>query len=299
MRQGRIECDASVTVPRIHGNIPALVARRFHSMNRLALQRSLYKLASGQRINRAIDDPSGLVASNHLRNELAALEAESRVVARNHVRAATADGALEEVSRLLREARALALENANTAGTTVAEREANQGQIDLILASVDRIGTTTQFNGQKLLDGSATLALGSSSLSIGETSAAALGESEISGVTYHLSDIKSGGSLDTSAGHATDAYVVINSAIGAVATMRGRIGTFQRHAVEPRANALRVAIENVMAANSMILDTDTAAETSRFVRLRLLEHASRGAMTISRASHRNALSILHEGLRVR
>jgi flagellin len=283
----------------VRNNLSALTAQRFHSMNRLAVRRSLFELVSGLRINRAADDPAGLVASEHLRSELAVLEAETRTVTRQYLRAATAAGALEEVSSLLREAEVLVLENANIGGTTEAERAANQGQIDAILATVDRIGSTTSFNNQKLLDGSATLSLGSSSLVIDQVSSTELGESEIEGDTYHLSDLKTGGSLDTSDdGDAGDARAVIKAAIGDVATLRGRIGTFQKNAVEPRLNSLRVAIENVSAANSVILDTDFAAETSRLVRMKLLESASRGAMALSKVSNRNVLSLLHDGLRV-
>src|SRR5688500_12132798 len=170
----------------VRNNISSLIAQRFHAVNRMAVQQSLFKLISGQRINRGADDPAGLIAWEHLRSELVVLEAETRTTVRQHLRASTADGALQEVSDLLREAEVLALENANTGGTTEAERQANQAQIDSILATVDRIGNTTSFNGQKILDGSATLSLGSSKLTIDAVSSGALGDSKIDGVTYHL-----------------------------------------------------------------------------------------------------------------
>jgi flagellin len=282
----------------IDNNIPNLIARRFHSVNRMAVQQSLYKLISGRRINRGADDPAGLVAFEHLRSELAALEAETRTTVRQHLRASTADGALQGVSDLLREAQVLALETANTGGTTEAERQANQAQIGSILGTIDRLAGTTSFNGQNLLDGSATLSLGSTNLDIDFISISSLGESEIDGVMYHLSDLKSGGPLDSTGGNAADANTVIKAAMGEVATLRAKIGAFQKNAAEPRLNSLRVAIENLSAANSMILDTDYAAETSRLVRIKLLEHAARGAIGIAKCSHRHALALLRHGSRI-
>src|SRR5688572_33287612 len=117
----------------VRNNISSLIAQRFHAVNRMAVQQSLFKLITGQRIHRGADDPAGLIASGTLRSELAVLEAETRTTTRQHLRAATADGALEEVSNLLREAQVLVLENANTSGTTPEERQANQQQIDSML----------------------------------------------------------------------------------------------------------------------------------------------------------------------
>src|SRR5687767_9682481 len=132
----------------------SLLAQRYQRLNPMKLAGSLQKLATGYRINRGADDPAGLIASEQLRGTLAALEAELRMLERTDHQAATADGALGEVSDMLVEARGLAVANANDAGLSDLEKQANQAQIDSILVSVDRVSRSTSFNGTKLLDGS-------------------------------------------------------------------------------------------------------------------------------------------------
>ena len=130
--------------------------RALTSINRQWLQ-SLQRVSTGQRINRAADDPSGLIASENLRAVLADLEAESDSLQRvDHV-ASTADAAIGEMSDLLTEARGLAVAAANTAGVSDEERQALQMELDSVISSIDRMAQSTSFNGDRLLDGTATL----------------------------------------------------------------------------------------------------------------------------------------------
>ena len=132
----------------IQTNTPSLIAQRINVLNKSKLFSSLEKITTGRQINRGSDNPAGLISSENLNAVLAALEAESRSLQRTNSVATVADGALTEASNLLIEAKGLAVANANSAGLSDSERQANQAQIDSILASVGRISSTTAFNGR-------------------------------------------------------------------------------------------------------------------------------------------------------
>ncbi len=269
-----------------------LTAQRMHAAHSRSLVRSFERLATGQRINRGSDDPAGLITSENLRAVLAALEAETRSLDRSSHVANVADGALGQVSDLLVEARGLLVASANSAGMSDAEREANQMQLDSILATVNRISGQTSFNGQSLLNGSATITAGEDSLDLDSISTGNLGEVEIDGETYSLADLGAGGRLSLRDGDLEAAQQVLSAAISQVATQRGQVGAFQRYTIESRIESNRTTMENTAAANSQIRDTDYAAETANLARLQVLERASLEVMLIGRRNHERVLSLL-------
>lgn len=138
---------------RINTNVPALQAIGRLRINQGDLATRLERLSTGLRINRGMDDPAGLIASETLRNEIGAI----RQAMDNSQRAinviSTAEGALNEVSSLLQQLQGLVVETANRGGMTDEEISANQLEIDSILSSIDRIANSTSFGGRKLLDG--------------------------------------------------------------------------------------------------------------------------------------------------
>jgi flagellin len=138
---------------RINTNISSIQAIHRLASNQNDLSLRLERLSSGLRINRGRDDPAGLIASESLRSEISglnqAIENSSRAI--NVI--ATAEGALTEVSALLLNIRSLITKSANEGALSPQEIEANQLEVDSILASIDRISNTTQFNGVKLLNG--------------------------------------------------------------------------------------------------------------------------------------------------
>ncbi len=271
----------------------SLLAQRYQRLNSMKLAGSLQKLATGYRINRGADDPAGLIASENLRATLAALEAESRTLDRTDQQASTADGALGQISDMLVEAKGLAVANANDAGLSDLEKQANQAQIDSILVSVDRVSRSTSFAGTKLLDGTFALSATNRTLEVGSTSSGNLGQTSIEGTTYNLSDLKSGGRLDTTeSGNVEGAAKVLDAAVSQVATLRGRVGAFQKHTIQSRKNSLDVAYENLKAAESHIRDLDYAAEVSRTVRYELLHRSSLGVLKlINSTTRRGALDL--------
>jgi len=188
---------------------------------------------------------------------------------------------------MLVEARGLAVANANDAGLSDLEKQANQAQIDSILVSVDRVSRSTSFAGTKLLDGSFELTATNRTLEVESTSSGNLGAATIEGTTYNLSDLKSGGRLDTTdSSNVERAQKVLDAAASQVSTLRGKVGAFQKHTIQSRKNSLDVAYENLSAAESQIRDLDYAAEISRTVRYELLHRSSLGAIKLINNSMR-------------
>lgn len=139
---------------RVNTNVAAMNALRNVSNTSSSFQKSITKLSTGLRINSAADDPAGLIISENFRAQIASIDQAVRnnQDAVNYVK--TAEGALDEVSRLLRDARTLALGAANTGVLSSAQIQANQNQLRSIGDSVTRIAQQTQFGTKKLLDGS-------------------------------------------------------------------------------------------------------------------------------------------------
>jgi len=138
---------------RINTNVQSLIAQRVLAQNNLQLSTSLERLSTGLRINRGKDDPAGLIASENLRSELKAIDAAVGNAERADQVVNIAEGGLQEVSSLLTELQGLVTSTANSAGLSKEEKEANQLQIDSILQTIDRIASSTSFQGIKLLNG--------------------------------------------------------------------------------------------------------------------------------------------------
>jgi flagellin len=139
---------------RINTNVNSLIAQRILGQQNNSLNKSLERLSTGFRINRGSDDPAGLIASEKLRSEKATLAAAIGNAERAEQVVNVAEGGLQEVQNLLLEVQSLVTSSANDAGLSSEERDANQLQIDQILQTIDRIASTTSFQGTKLLNGS-------------------------------------------------------------------------------------------------------------------------------------------------
>lgn len=258
----------------ILSGVNTLRAQRAYNVATQRRNQSLTQLSTGLRINRGADDPAGLIASMQLAQTLVTLDSETSANQRASDQATTADGAMGQVSDLLNQAKSLVSANANTGALSPDERAANQLEIDSIVSAVNRISSSTTFNGQKLLDGSATLSASGKSFAIESTAASNLGKTTVSSTTYTLADLKSGGSLSTANGSSETAGAVIDKAINDVATRRGALGAFDKDTLQTRINTVATSREQMMSALSMIRDTDYALAASEQSRAQLLQQSS-------------------------
>jgi flagellin len=138
---------------RINTNVSSMLAQRILGQQNKALQTSLERLSTGLQINRGKDDPAGLIASENLRAEKAAITAAIGNAERADQVVNIAEGGLVEISNLLTELESLVDQSSNKTGLSAEEKEANQLQIDSILQTIDRIANSTSFQGSKLLNG--------------------------------------------------------------------------------------------------------------------------------------------------
>ncbi len=138
---------------QINTNVNAMIAQRVLGQQNQSLNQSLERLSTGLRINRGADDPAGLIASENLRSEKAAIGAAISNAERADQVVNVAEGALQEINALLLEAQSLVNQTANDAGLSAEEKEANQEQLDSILQTIDRIAASTSFQGTQLLNG--------------------------------------------------------------------------------------------------------------------------------------------------
>lgn len=141
---------------RINSNTNAVNAYRNLTMSDSSMAKSLEKLSSGYRINRAADDAAGLSISEGMRAQIGGLRVSVRNAQDGISLVQTAEGALTEVASLLQRARDLSVQAANTGTNTQAARDAAKSEVDQVLSEIDRISSATEFAGKKLLDGSVT-----------------------------------------------------------------------------------------------------------------------------------------------
>ncbi len=252
---------------------------------------SQQKLATGLAINAGRDNPAGLIASENLRSQIAAIEAEMGSLQRADAVAQTADGTLSQVGDALITARGLAVRAADST-LSGEERGALQMEMDAVMAGIDRLGGTSSFNGMKLFDGGVTLRAGGESLALPSLSAGTLAQAEVDGVSYTTADLKSGGAANLFSGSPTAAGALVDAAISRVATLRGQVGSLQKHTLDTAMNAGRVALENTFAAESQIRDTDYAKQTAETLRGRVLMQAQMSVLKTAGGVQRQSVLTL-------
>lgn len=138
---------------KINTNISAMIAMRQLSATDAMLESSVTRLSTGLRINNASDDPAGLIISEGLRSQIKGIDQANRNVQDAVNMSKTAESALQEVSRLLTDLRALAVHSSNSATVDANQLQANQLQVRNIISSIDRIAEQTSWGTKKLLNG--------------------------------------------------------------------------------------------------------------------------------------------------
>ncbi len=144
-----------MSLTRINQNISSINAQRNLEINSQRIGRSIERLSSGLRINRGADDPAGLVISELLRAQVSGLDVAQQNASQGVNLIKTAEGALDEVSGLLRQMRDLAVDAASDSNKNAEARAALQAQVESALNTIDQIAVNTKYAGRSLLDGSA------------------------------------------------------------------------------------------------------------------------------------------------
>lgn len=271
---------------RINQNIGALNALRNLSVNETAQGKSLEKLSSGFRINRAADDAAGLVISEGLRSQVGGLKVAMRNAQDGISVVQTAEGALTEVQSILQRMRDLNVQAANMGSNSTTSLTALQDENDALEAELDRIAGTTNFNGVKLLDGNYTAKI----FQVGATVAVAEQiQVDIAGVSSTILAVGAN-VLTTSAGQLA-AQTAIDAAITTVSGARGKLGAAQNR-FEHTINSLGVAVENLSASEARIRDADMAAEMTSLTRHQIMVQAGTAMLAQANSTSQSVLSLL-------
>ncbi len=270
---------------RINTNVDSLNAQRNLVNTTNQLGRSLARLSSGLRIVRAADDAAGLAISERFRAEVRSLGQAQRNALDGVSFLQTAEGALDETSGNLVRLRELAIQAANgTLGD--GERATLNAEFQDLVAEISRVANVTEFNGTAILNNTSTtltFQIGSNNTSNDQIS--------VSSVDATAAGIGVSGLSISTASAAKGVLSALDSAINAVASLRGTFGTVQNR-LESAIRSLGVSIENTSAAESRIRDVDVAAETAILTRNQVLQQAGIAVLAQANITTQSALSLL-------
>jgi flagellin len=270
---------------RINTNVTALNVHRNLVATDFELSKVMEKLASGLRINRAADDAAGLAVSEKLRTQVRGLQVATDNAQHAISMVQVAEGALNEVHAILQRLRELAVQAAND-HLTDTDRAQIQKEVDALLAQIDFIGNTTQFNTKKLLSGSfASTAL---TFQVGANAGEVVG---ITIATVNATAMTLSGLSVSTLGAASNAIVSIDNAISYVTDLRARLGAFQNR-LERIISNNNIGVENQSAAESRIRDVDMAKAVMELVRYQILQNTGVASLAQANALPQAVLSLL-------
>ena len=275
---------------RIATNISALNSQRHMVNTRKLLDRSLERLSSGYRINKAGDDAAGLAISEKLRAKTRGLVQAQRNASDGISLIQVAEGGLEEVQNILVRLRELGVQAASdTIGNQ--ERKYLNEEYQALKEEVDRIANVTEFNGTVLLDGTG----GSLDIQVNTGGQNLLGVDRISFDAFRA-DVNTDKlgleelSVDSKV-NAQRSLTILDNAIEHVSSVRGELGAIDNRLSSTIRN-LAVSIENLSAANSRIKDVDIAEETSELTKNNILMQAGTSVLQQANSVPKMALTLL-------
>jgi flagellin len=255
----------------INHNLSAVFAHRQLKFNYLAVDKNVEKLSSGMRINRGGDDPAGLAVSEKMRSQIRGLRQAARNIEDATSFIQTTEGYLQEDQDVIHRIRELAIQSSNGIYTP-ADRMQIQVEVSSLLAEVDRVATTAQFNGMNMLTGAfADPAAGGTptnsmwfhlgpnadqrvSAFIGTMTGEGLGINEVSISTPE---------------EANASIAKLDNALNKISKQRADLGAYQSR-FEMAVQGVMSAYENTQASESRIRDTDMAEEMVDYVRNQIL-----------------------------
>ena len=281
----------------INHNLSAMFAERSLGVTQGDVTKSLEKLSSGLRINRAGDDASGLAVSEKLRSQVRGLQQAERNVQNGVSFIQTTEGYLQETQDILHRVRELAVQASNGIYTEE-DRMQIQVEVSQLVDEVNRIASHAQFNGMNLLTGAfATEGAGgtkvmqfqvganmdqSERVYIGAMTAQALGIiDEQAGSSIQLTDVDG----------ANQAIGTVDSALRMVSRQRADLGAYQNR-FETAAEGIAIAAENMQAAESRIRDANMASQVVDFTRGQILNQSGTAMLAQANVQTQSVLRLL-------
>ena len=283
----------------INHNMSAMFAHRSEGITELNNQKNMEKLSSGEKINRAGDDASGLAVSEKMRSQIRGLN-QASTNARNGINfIQTTEGYLQETSDIVQRIRELAVQSSNGIYTDE-DRMQIQVEVSSLIAEVDRIASAAQFNGMNMLTGRFARPTGENSVTasmwlhiganmdqrtqiyIGTMTSMALGMRNVGN-----EEIMSLSSPDD----ANRAIGTLDEALKKINKQRADLGAYQNR-LEMTVKGLDIGAENLQASESRIRDTDMAKEMVDFTKNQVLKQAGTAMIAQANQSSQGVLSLM-------
>ena len=279
----------------INHNMSSLYADRVLGISNDGLMKNIEKLASGERINRAGDDASGLAVSEKMRSQIRGLNQASRNIENGVSFIQTTEGYLTETTDILQRVRELAVQSANGIYTDE-DRMQIQVEVSQLVAEVDRIASQAQFNGMNMLTGRFAsesndvmqFQIGANMdqntrVFIGTMTAQALGLKGAQGSedAITISDPES----------ANATLGTVDAALTNVTKQRADLGAYQNR-FEMAARGINIAAENTQSAESRIRDTDMASEIVEYTKNQILTQSGTAMLSQANSQSQNVLALL-------
>jgi flagellin len=277
---------------RVNTNVAAINAQRNLMGTKLHLDKSLEKLSSGYRINRAGDDAAGLAISENLKAQIRGLKQANRNAQDGISLIQVAEGGLNESSSILIRLRELGVQAASdTVGPT--ERQFLNVEYDQLVSEMDRIADGTEFNGTSLLNGTGAIL----DFQVGTRNDPSIDRISFDASKANANSAALGINLTSVADKASaqNSLGAIDQAIIHISAMRADFGALQNR-LQSTVNNQNISVENLSAANSRIRDVDVAEESSELVRNNILMQAGTSVLAQANQSSQSALSLLKNAM---
>jgi flagellin len=266
---------------RIYNNVDSINTQNSLMTSNRLMSKSLEKLSTGLRINRAADDAAGLSVSEGLRSQIRGSDMARRNSNDALAMLQIAEGGTQEITNSLQRMRELAIQSAN--GTyTNHERQYIQNEYDALASEITRIANAVTYNDVLLLAGTSTFSFQVSSLSSGSSST-------ISFAAIDLTSLTLGGVSSQSL--AQTAIATLDTALTSVLSLRSTIGATMNR-LEKTVTNLGVMITNYADAESRIRDTDFATESTQFTRNQILNQSATSMLAQANQLPNNVMSLL-------
>jgi len=281
----------------VNTNVQSLFAQRALSKNTLSLQKSIEKLSTGSKINKAADDAAGLGISEKLTAQIRGLEKAQQNVGDGISMVQTAEGSLSIVHDDLQRIRELMVQAKNeTNGPD--ELDSIQAEIGKRIETIDSVATSTKFNGKALLNNAGNapskikLQVGANNNDTLEVDFSKMhiksdeGEAE-GNINENTTTLLSALDVTSSSGTLDDVDEMITN----VSKMRSSLGAYQ-NSLESRSDFLGVAIENNSSARSRVKDVDVAKESSNMLKNQILQQSAASMLSQANSTPQLALNLL-------
>ena len=271
---------------RINNNLMAMNTHRQLGIATNGGAKSMEKLSSGYRINRAGDDAAGLSISEKMRGQIRGLNQASKNSQDGISLIQTAEGALDETHSILKRMRELVIQSGNEGTLQAEDLDAIADEIAELNKELTGIAERTEFNGKKLLDGKYD-----GKLQIGANSGQSLDIKISSGVALNASGLKVSGINVKTAGKHDDNLKLVDDAIKTVSKVRSYLGANQNR-LEHTIKNLDNAAENLQAAEARIRDVDMAKEMMEQTKQNILQQASTAMLAQANQAPQTVLQLL-------